>query len=109
MRPAEKPRILVFLHDRVRRLPVALFHQFDRAAKFVALPEGLLQQIKVCNNVVQLQFPVKIGDKFQIWEPGAFEQRRSKAREKVQEHRKLFASRPRSATSSDDNDQGGGK
>jgi diguanylate cyclase (GGDEF)-like protein len=29
VRPAEKPRILVLLHDRVRRLPLAVFEQLD--------------------------------------------------------------------------------
>jgi MraZ protein len=33
---------------------------------------------------------VGLGDKFQIWEPARFEARRAKAREKVQEHRKLL-------------------
>lgn len=34
---------------------------------------------------------VGLGEKFQIWEPGRFEERRRLAREKVQEHRKLFS------------------
>jgi len=42
--------------------------QFDRAARFVKLPEGLLEQIKVCNNVYQMQFPVKIGDRYVIFQ-----------------------------------------
>lgn len=33
---------------------------------------------------------VGLGDKFQIWEPEQFDERRRRAREKVQEHRKLF-------------------
>lgn len=33
---------------------------------------------------------VGLGEKFQIWSPGAFESRRSAAREKVRGHRKLF-------------------
>jgi len=33
---------------------------------------------------------VGLGDKFQIWEPQAFEERRTKARAKVRSHRKLF-------------------
>jgi MraZ protein len=36
---------------------------------------------------------VGLGDKFQIWEPAAFEARRSAARAKVQQHRKLFAAK----------------
>ena len=35
---------------------------------------------------------VGLGDKFQMWAPERFEERRTKAREKVQEHRKLFGS-----------------
>jgi len=42
--------------------------QFDRAARFVKLPEGLLEQIKACNNVYQVQFPVKIDDRYVIFE-----------------------------------------
>ena len=33
---------------------------------------------------------VGLGDKFQMWDPAEFEQRRTRAREKVREHRKLF-------------------
>ena len=33
---------------------------------------------------------VGLGDKFQMWSPDRFENRRNAAREKVQEHRKLF-------------------
>jgi glutamate dehydrogenase (NAD(P)+) len=42
--------------------------QFDKAARFVKLPDGLLQQIKVCNNVYYMQFPVKFGDRFEIFQ-----------------------------------------
>ncbi|MGI9426961.1 MAG: division/cell wall cluster transcriptional repressor MraZ [Hyphomicrobiaceae bacterium] len=34
---------------------------------------------------------VGLGDKFQIWDPGQFDERRARARAKVQDHRKLFA------------------
>jgi len=43
-------------------------NQFDRAARFVALPEGLLQQIKACNNIVHVQFPVKIDGKYVMFQ-----------------------------------------
>ena len=42
--------------------------QFDRAARFVELPAGLLEQIKACNNVYQIQFPVKIEDRYVIFQ-----------------------------------------
>ena len=42
--------------------------QFEKAAAHVNLPSGLLQQIRVCNNVYYMQFPVKIEDKYVIFE-----------------------------------------
>lgn len=41
---------------------------FDRAAQFTSIPTGLLQQIKVCNSVYYMQFPVKIGKDYQVIE-----------------------------------------
>jgi len=38
--------------------------QFDRAAQHLKLPEGLAEQIKVCNNVYFMQFPVKFGKRY---------------------------------------------
>jgi MraZ protein len=56
----------------------------------IVLPESLRAHAGLASpNSGQVTF-VGLGDKFQIWEPAAFEARRSKAREKVQEHRKLF-------------------
>ena len=41
---------------------------FDKAAAHTGLPKGLLNQIKVCNSVYQMQFPVKIGKEYQVIE-----------------------------------------
>jgi glutamate dehydrogenase (NAD(P)+) len=41
---------------------------FDKAASISKLPKGLLDQIKVCNAVYQMNFPVKIGNEFQVIE-----------------------------------------
>ncbi len=41
---------------------------FDRAAKFVDLPKGLVEQIKVCNAVYQMKFPVKVGNQIKVIE-----------------------------------------
>jgi MraZ protein len=72
----------------------------------IVLPESLRRHAGLEGSVTF----VGLGDKFQMWEPQAFEQRRRVAREKVQEHRKLFASRARSANpSGDGNDRGGGQ
>ena len=41
--------------------------QFENAARFVELPRGLLDQIKACNNVYFVQFPVKFGDEYRMF------------------------------------------
>lgn len=41
--------------------------QFDKAAAFLKYPEGLLKQIKVCNSVYRIEFPVRFGDKYEIF------------------------------------------
>ncbi len=38
--------------------------QFDKAAATLDVPRGLLDQIKACNAVYYMQFPVRIGDLF---------------------------------------------
>ena len=38
---------------------------FDKAAAHSDLPQGLLSQIRACNAVYQMQFPVKIGNKYE--------------------------------------------
>jgi glutamate dehydrogenase (NAD(P)+) len=41
---------------------------FDRAAIHTNHPKGLLDQIKVCNSVYQMRFPVKIGSGYEVIE-----------------------------------------
>ncbi len=41
---------------------------FDKAAPFTGLHRGLLEQIKVCNSVYQMRFPVKIGSEYRVIE-----------------------------------------
>ncbi len=41
---------------------------FDKAAAHTGLPEGLLNQIKACNSVYQMNFPVKIGKEYKVIE-----------------------------------------
>ena len=55
----------------------------------IVVPEGLRAHAGLGDAGGQVTF-VGLGDKFQIWEPGAFDERRKAAREKVQEHRKLL-------------------
>jgi glutamate dehydrogenase (NAD(P)+) len=44
----------------------AVCDSFDKAAKFTSFDKGLLEQIKQCNSVLRLHFPVKIGDKIEV-------------------------------------------
>ena len=37
--------------------------QFEKAAEFLKEPRGLLNQIKKCDNIFQVNFPVKLGNK----------------------------------------------
>jgi glutamate dehydrogenase (NAD(P)+) len=41
---------------------------FDKAAPHTNLPKGLLSQIKACNAIYQMNFPVKIGNEYQVIE-----------------------------------------
>jgi len=41
--------------------------QFDKAAARLNLPPGLLQQIKACNAVYYVQFPVRFGDRYEMF------------------------------------------
>ncbi|MBK7232530.1 MAG: Glu/Leu/Phe/Val dehydrogenase [Saprospiraceae bacterium] len=41
---------------------------FDRAAAFTNIPKGILAQIKACNAVYEIRFPVRIGDEIEVIE-----------------------------------------
>lgn len=41
---------------------------FDKAAAYTKFPKGLLEQIKTCNAVYKMNFPVKIGNEYQVIE-----------------------------------------
>lgn len=41
---------------------------FDKAAEHTKVPKGLLEQIKACNSVYRMRFPVKIGNEYQVIE-----------------------------------------
>lgn len=40
----------------------------DRAASFTDIPKGLVEQIKACNLVLQIRFPVRVGNDYQVIE-----------------------------------------
>jgi glutamate dehydrogenase (NAD(P)+) len=41
---------------------------FDKAATLTRFEKGILEQIKACNSVYQMKFPVRIGDKIEVIE-----------------------------------------
>ena len=43
-------------------------HYFDKASKFTGAPQGLLDQIKVCNSIYKMNFPVKWGNEVKVVE-----------------------------------------
>ncbi|MBK6932823.1 MAG: Glu/Leu/Phe/Val dehydrogenase [Saprospirales bacterium] len=40
----------------------------DKAASFTDIPQGLVEQIKVCNLVLQIRFPIRVGNDYQVIE-----------------------------------------
>ncbi len=41
---------------------------FNKAAAKTSIPKGLIDQIRVCNAVYQMRFPVRVGNKFEVIE-----------------------------------------
>ncbi|OJU73969.1 MAG: glutamate dehydrogenase [Bacteroidetes bacterium 47-18] len=41
---------------------------FDKASKFTRFEKGILEQIKACNSVLRMKFPVRIGDTIEVIE-----------------------------------------
>lgn len=43
-------------------------YYFDKAAPFTKAPRGLLEQIKACNSIYKMNFPVKFGNEIRVVE-----------------------------------------
>ena len=41
---------------------------FAKAAPFTGLPQGLIDQIRACNTVLRMRFPVRVGDGIEVVE-----------------------------------------
>jgi len=91
--------------DERDELAVALYGE----AQFIAidsdgrivLPKELRARIGLAQGVAEVAF-VGLGDKFQLWSPERFEERRAAAREKVRQHRQLLGGGRRSAAGASD-------
>ena len=44
----------------------AVCKSFDKAAKYTTFDDGILEQIKQCNSVLRMHFPVRIKDKVEV-------------------------------------------
>lgn len=66
----------------------AQFLSIDADGRIV-LPKDLREGIGIGDGIAEIAF-VGLGDKFQLWSPDKFEERRARAREKVREHRRLL-------------------
>jgi len=88
----ERDELSVALYGDVQVLSI------DQDGRIV-LPEGLRAHAGLSTHVTF----VGLGAKFQMWEPARFEERRARAREKVQDHRRLFGA----GTRLDQGDRGG--
>ena len=88
----ERDELSVALYGDVQILAI------DQDGRIV-LPEGLRAHAGLSSHVTF----VGLGAKFQMWEPARFEERRARAREKVQDHRRLFGA----GTRLDQGDRGG--
>jgi len=95
--------------DERDELAVALYGE----AQFIAidadgrivLPKDLRALIGLSDGIAEVAF-VGLGDKFQLWAPERFEERRARAREKARQHRQLLGSGRRPPP--DRSDDGGG-
>jgi glutamate dehydrogenase (NAD(P)+) len=56
------------MSNKQARFYESVLANFDRAAAYSGLPSGLLKQIRACNAVYQMRFPVKIGNKYEVIE-----------------------------------------
>ncbi len=44
----------------------SVHRNFDKAADLMDHPSGLISQIKACNSIYEMNFPVKIGNKYEV-------------------------------------------
>ncbi len=56
------------MESKQTRFYESVNRNFNKAAEFTSIPKGLLEQIRVCNSVYQMKFPVKIGNQYEVIE-----------------------------------------
>ncbi|WP_185858810.1 Glu/Leu/Phe/Val family dehydrogenase [Blattabacterium cuenoti] len=62
----------MYKNKQSKTIPCSFFNciekNFDKAARFIPIEKGLLEQIKACNSVYRMHFPVKIGKEIKVIE-----------------------------------------
>lgn len=53
-------------NNKTQSFLASVNQNFDKAAGFTDIPKGILEQIKVCNAVYEIKFPVRIGDQIEV-------------------------------------------
>ena len=84
----ERDQLSVALYGNVQILSI------DKDGRII-LPQPLRDHCGITSKVTF----VGLGQKFQIWEPGRFEERRAKAASQVRSHKKLFGAGSRQVES----------
>ena len=53
-------------NNKTQSFLASVNQNFDKAASYTSIPKGILEQIKVCNAVYEIKFPVRIGDQIEV-------------------------------------------
>ncbi len=56
------------MSDKQANFYQSVERNYDKAAALTNHPKGLLEQIKVCNAIYQMNFPIKIGNSYEVIE-----------------------------------------
>ncbi|QMU28868.1 Glu/Leu/Phe/Val family dehydrogenase [Adhaeribacter radiodurans] len=59
---------MIYQESQGKQFLNSVHHYFDEAAKHSTLPPGILEQIKICNSVYKVNFPVEVNGKVEVIE-----------------------------------------
>ena len=59
---------MIYQESQGKQFLTSVHHYFDEAARHSTLPPGILEQIKICNSVYKVNFPVEVDGKIEVIE-----------------------------------------
>src|SRR5215217_2510217 len=59
---------MIYQESQGKLFLTSVHHYFDEAARHSTLPPGILEQIKICNSVYKVNFPVEVNGKVEVIE-----------------------------------------